>query len=398
LRALILPDAGFLAREQALIARLEIGLADEGVRVVHAVPRSLGLAEASGGSSLYSTQAMYADDGLPLTLGLRAGALARLLERNAMSEGGRAAGRAALAGSRVIDVVHCFGVDSMKFGVAMARQCGSAALIELWTREHVDLAANIVTRSGLGGRVLCIAPDEKLLAVARGALGERRVELASWGVHVVDVIRRPKEDTDPVSVMLVLSGERAGRSALGVKQARAVMEGLAAFARSGREVLIFIEASAVAGYPISTWGAELGLSHAITIIPGLEARRDLLVQADVLLVAQSLGEHRTLLLDAMSAQMGVLALADPCVDAIDDAHGVRVLHDATPASWGEALKRWATDPEENAARARRSRSYVMEKRPGFSHSVAVVRAYARIADVNNELRLTPETQSPGGAA
>jgi len=397
LRTLILPDAGFLAREQALIARLEIGLADEGVRVLHAVPRSSGALEV--GSSLYSTPVTYADEGLPLTLGFRASSLARELERNAMSEGGRAGARAALAGAaRVIDVVHCFGVDSMKFGLTLARQCGSAALIELWTREHIGLAAKLLRRSGLGGRSLCVAPDQNLLSVAQTQLGQKRVELAPWGVHVTESPRRVRKEKDPISIMFVLSGERAGRTALGALQARAALEGIAQFARGGREVLAFVEASAAEGFPLTKWAAELGLAGAITIIEGLESRRDLLVQADVLLVPQSLGEHRTLLLDALSAQMGVLMLADPFVEAADEAHGVRILPDSKPVAWSEALARWANDEQDNAARAQRGRAYVMQRRPSFAHPVAVVRAYARIADANNELRgVVPAITQGGGA-
>jgi len=347
------------------------------------------------GSSLYSTSVTYADAGLPLTLGFRAGTLARELEQNAQSEGGRAGVRSLVAGAaRAIDVVHCFGVDSMKFGLRLARQCGSAALIELWTREHIGLAAKLLRRSGLGGRVLCVAPDEKLLAVARTQLGEKRVELAPWGVHVAESPRRARREKDPISIMFVLSGERAGRTALGALQARGALEGLAQFARTGREVLAFVEASAAEGFPLTKWASELGLNGAISIIPGLESRRDLLVQADVLLVPQSLGEHRTLLLDALSAQMGVLMLADPFVEAAAEAHGVRVLPDSRPQTWSDTLARWANDEQDNAARAQRGRAHVMQRRPGFAHPVAVVRAYARIADANNELRgLVPATAS-----
>lgn len=417
MRTLILPDADFLSRERSLLSRLEIGLADEGVRVIHALPRSLDPVAAGSSNdqhqALYSTSVTYPDDGLPLTLSLRAAAMIRALERVNDEEGGKSVFAATSA--RAIDVVHCFGEASMRFGLALARGCGASAIIELWSKNHVQSASKAIRRSGLGGRALALAPDEKLLAHAQQILGPRRVAAAPWGVRSGEGHRKARQPDRPVAAVLIASTDPlASANETTRDHVRQALQGLRAFVDAppiapgfANELILFVDAAAARALPLMRWAQELNLAPSLTVIPALEARRDLLVQADVLLIPQALGEHRSFVLDAMAAEMPVIARADPLVDAIDESTGVLTVNSTS----ADASQAWLTHilavakPDETLAKrlviaheytARRCRSYL--------HPQSVVKAYAQIADANNELRgfaptpPSPPTSTAGGAS
>src|SRR5258705_7504763 len=57
MRVVILTDAGFARREHSLVSRLEIGLADGGVRVIHALPASAADPAPSAAADLFPARA-----------------------------------------------------------------------------------------------------------------------------------------------------------------------------------------------------------------------------------------------------------------------------------------------------------------------------------------------------
>lgn len=78
MRAVLVLDSLFATRERELISRLEIGLADEGVRVAHAVPWTDLIGQQAG---LYSVSVGYVPTGLPFTLPQRARMLRETLQQ-----------------------------------------------------------------------------------------------------------------------------------------------------------------------------------------------------------------------------------------------------------------------------------------------------------------------------
>ncbi|CAN5844195.1 hypothetical protein BH11PLA1_BH11PLA1_14040 [soil metagenome] len=396
MRALILPDADVLSREHALLARLEIGLADEGVRVFHGVPRArVDDTEAWDAPGVYSRAMPYTAAGLPLTLPVRSAAFVRMLERAVAGEGGKSSAETASTAARAVDVVHCFGAGSMRFGLALARRCGSAALLEVWNRAGVHAAGRALRRSGLGGRAMALAPDVRLFEYAQSVLGKKRVQLTPWGVHASEPgpprVRRAGE---PLTVALVVSAEPAGQTEAAVRDVRAALQGVAFAAAKRPELLVFADAAAALRTPLARWARELGIESTLTLIPDMESRRELVLQADVMLVPQALGEQRTIVLDALGAGMLVAAQRDELVEAIDARTGALVLARSDAQAWAAALvgAGWS------AERAAAGRRYVLEERPAYAHALAVVRAYAQIADARSELNEAVAQQSRSAAS
>src|SRR5262245_65416422 len=76
MRVLILADEFFASREHGLLTRLEVGLADDGVRVIHAVPEGTKT-EASAG--VFTSVLTYSPKTLLLTKPLAVRKLGRAI-------------------------------------------------------------------------------------------------------------------------------------------------------------------------------------------------------------------------------------------------------------------------------------------------------------------------------
>jgi hypothetical protein len=112
MRILIIADDSFASRERAMLRRLEVGLADEGVRVVHAVPRS---ALRWHGAELSAQTVPYESRGMAISRPWR---VRRLVETTRTLHNGD---------NPAFDLVHAFGHECWAFAAEVARQAGAAA-------------------------------------------------------------------------------------------------------------------------------------------------------------------------------------------------------------------------------------------------------------------------------
>ncbi|MFA6045927.1 MAG: hypothetical protein WC718_13170, partial [Phycisphaerales bacterium] len=147
MRVLILADAFFASRERTLLSRLEIGLVDEGVRVIHAVPDGMGADLAS----VYSKVISYSPRTLTITRPLAARRMAREITNAGDAPGGDHA---------TLDIVHVFGGSVWGLGAAVAHELGAALVLEVW---RAGLASRARTDKWPGeAGPLFIAPDETI--------------------------------------------------------------------------------------------------------------------------------------------------------------------------------------------------------------------------------------------
>jgi glycosyltransferase involved in cell wall biosynthesis len=138
------------------------------------------------------------------------------------------------------------------------------------------------------------------------------------------------QDGAGLSAMLIASGRDAG--AIG-----AALEGLARVLPEAPELMVFAESDAIERARLWPLVKRLGITDRFTLSPDLEARRELALRADLLLLPEALGDHRTLTLDAMAAGMVVVAGADPMVTALRDGETARLVDAPRPERWAEAL-------------------------------------------------------------
>lgn len=351
MRALILTDASFAARERAMLSRLELGLADEGVRVIHALPER---AARWHQGEVFSQPITYKDEGLPLSQNWRVQKLVSELET--------------LAGpaNRVVDVIHAFGEGSWSFATALASQTGAALAVEVWSAALVRQAVRI--RYGPEELSATLTtPDPNIERLLREEDGSVPVRLTPWGVHTPTTVREVLPSNRAWSALLACSGRD-------VPALSASIEALAIVTKN-KPIMIFADADAVTRANLWPTVRRLGLVDRFTMLPDVEARRDPVLRCDLLVYPEARGEHRSLLLDAMASGMVIIAAADPMVSALIDGRTASLVDRRDSERWQASLS-WAfTEPDQAKPLGASARAYAKENCRASTQVAAVMDVY-----------------------
>lgn len=347
MRVLILADAFFASREQALLTRLRVGLADEGVRVVKAVPEGADIqGDAFSRSVTYSSR----------TVGLtRAWAARRLADR--IEDWGD---------EGEIDVVHVFGGSVWSFGMDLAEQLEATLALEVWRAGLIERAREL--RGVERVPTLLLAPDpaiERSLASGGASPAPR---LAPWGVYTRNSPRKVFVPGKTVGIMLVGSGHDAAAF-------EAAIRGIGEQVRSGAQLLVFCDAVAARRASVWALARRHGLLDCLSLIDELEARRELLLQGDLLLLPEARGEQRTIVLEAFAAGVPVIAARDPMVSLLADGSTCRVVANPDAAAWSAAVGDLLEHPARAMEQAARAYEYVRTRRRASDHVASVLAAY-----------------------
>lgn len=351
-----------------MLARLEIGLADEGHRVLHAVPASLADAGlAPDAPAVYSTPVPYADSGLPLTGGLRAQSLLETIAATAPPDAGRPA----------IDAVHAYGRSAWSMGERLARRTGSALLLEVFDGASISPAAEAAL---LNKSVHLVAADGPIAEQLAKRVDPSRVHSCPWGVHLAEVAHDDEQiarGAGVLTIAILTTGNDADSLRTAVKGA-AALAGRPEFVQRG--VMLFVDAEVARQRPVWRWADEAGLGGRLSVIADLEGRREMVLQADVLMSPDCEGRQRSFLLDAMAAGMLIVARPDPLTSALIDGQTCRLVAGNTPESWAEAVG--SLLGADHAATARQlgeaARAYVRGERLASRHVASVLAAYSKL--------------------
>ncbi len=358
MRVLILADEIFASRERGLLMRLEVGLADEGVRVIHAVPEGSAADAADG---VFSRVLTYSAKTLALTRPLAVRKLARALAE--MDEAQEKAD---------IDVVHVFGGSVWSLGADLATEVGAGIALEVWRSGLVERSLQVTLEND--DLPLLLAPDVAIERSLQQHMNEdtrhaaHPIHLAPWGVLTPSTPRAIFAEGRATSIMLVGSGREEAAF-------RAALEGIAPIARERPDMLLFCDALAARRCGLWSLARKLGILHAISLIEELEARRDLILHGDILMQPEAHGEQRSVILEAMAGGMLVIAARDPMVSTLQDGVTARLVQSATPQEWNRVLSSVIENPEEARRLARSAQDFVRTHRRASDHIRAVLTAY-----------------------
>lgn len=356
MRVLVVSDHDFASRERAMLARLEVGLVDEGVRIIHAIP------ERSAGDikeSVHSPLVTFRDTGTSLSRGWRARQLLGRLEELVRAEG------------TPIDLVHAFGLGSWDVACRVAEELDAAVVLEIWRAE---LAVELGGLRAPGDVTLAaLVPDPAIEAHAREIGVGVPIRVVRWGVHAASA-PVGRGDTPPrVASMLLLA---SGRDPLAIEDG---LRGIAGARAALGEFLVFAATEAIEAARLWSRIGALGLADRVTLVPHLEDRRELALRAQALLLPEALGEHRSLVLDAMGHGLTVVAAADPFCAEVLDPRVARLVEprerSARVAAWTEALSWLGRSPAEAAAMGRSAWEHVRAKRRASTHVAELLSAY-----------------------
>jgi hypothetical protein len=369
--ALIIADNSFAAREHALLSRIEVGLADEGVRVIHAAPAA-ARAQPSATFGIQSSLVAYQPPTLPLQSSIRRSAQILLAAAEKTSED-----------PLRIDIVHAFGAPCWPIAVEAARAANAALLLELWDPGLIPAAADLLARARrtTGTPTPEFLTSEAAVATALTTLDSRaRVYSAPWGVHIPSRPRtiHPTGEAHDLSFAVMydtgdprtLAAPLAGIAQATKGVADAFIVGAIDDATSRRESRLWDAAR------------KLNLLDRFSILPDIEARRDPVLAMDFLLLPEPRGRQRTLTLEAMARGMAVIATPDPSLEFLSDGTTARLVsaNSTNPAkAWADAINSLIRNTAAHSDLTRAAHEHMRSNRTASTHIADILRAYQQAA-------------------
>ena len=364
-----------------MLSRLEVGLADLGVAVTRADPEHEDRPHPPG-AGLISSSIAYRRVGVINSPRAQAPALIDQLIQLKPS-----------IDDAPIDVVHAFGDGCWALGVEVAHRLGASCAMELWSRHSVDLIPRIERRcERTGTHLLWLAPDDPIRDAAQSLRCKAPCRIARWGVHTPDARRR----WDPNNAIRSIAVLSAGGDAPAIMRS---LEGVAPIVRSAPGTLLFVDAKAMSEHE-KVWRCAdaLGLLENLSVIPDMEARRELVLRCDLLLLPEARGEHRTLTLDAMASGMVVIAQRDPLVACLNDPAQAMLVEDGEPHSWEAAIRTVLDDPLRAQALIDAARDFVKKQRRASDHAQFLYDAMAWLIGRDSiNIQDVRTTRRPSGA-
>ena len=359
MRVLILADTLFASRERSLLARLEVGLADEGVRVLQAVPRQVVLRSPPG---VVARTIAYTPRAFVLTRGLAVRRIARDVERALQDGSGGGGGD---VGGDGIDLIHVFGGSAWRLGRDLASELGCPLAVEVW---RYGLCARAAEWGGKPRNApTLLAPDGTIERHLRKLAPRARVFAAPWGVLPADARDILRDGRSP-SMMMVGTGRDAGAFC-------AALRGAAPVLREHPDAIVFCDAQAARKADLWSEARRLGVLDRLSLIEDLEGRRDLLLQGDILVVPEAHGEQRSIVLEAMAHGVVVAAARDPQVSMLVEGRSARLVDGPVAQQWSAVLGDLLADRQRTRLLAQGAQQFVRHHRRASDHVRAVMAAY-----------------------
>jgi hypothetical protein len=362
MRILLLADRSFATREHAMLARLQVGLADEGCRVVRALPGTEGADadDALGAMVFYDDRPTFAPTSL------RAGALLQTVGRFGLAPAGH--------DDRAIDVIHVFGDGAWRLARALAGASGATVAFEVASHEALVAAPRIDASHKRGDQVsrdrtVWLAPDAVMETAIRTTMPGANVRLTPWGVHVPGEIVAFARPAESLSAAIVGSGRQGGAC-------QALLMALARIAKDHGNLFLFLDDAFVHAHH-GLWKVieNAGLARRLSVIENIEGRREPVMHADLLIQPESHAGHRSIVLDALAAGMAVVARRDDEIDALRNGRALLV-ENAAAAAWEASLRTLLADIPAAKAMGLLGREFIRAERLASAHLRAVLNAYS----------------------
>lgn len=158
----------------------------------------------------------------------------------------------------------------------------------------------------------------------------------------------------------------------------ALLRGLASIIERHPSTQFFFEGRSNDQHELWRSARKLGLLANISMIPRRLGHRELLLSADVMLHPQPLGTARTITLEAMAHGLAVIAHHDPWLDYLHPDQTAWVLKDPTADDWRRSLERVIDEPQAASELGARARQWVREGRLVSDQLAKVVDLYRRV--------------------
>jgi glycosyltransferase involved in cell wall biosynthesis len=353
MRVLIMAGRSFASRERRMLQRLEVGLADEGIRVVHAIPRGSDIALDP---DVFAQATLYDAGGLPITRAIRARRLVEELE--SLPRGSR---------ENAVDIVHAFG-EAWHMAAEVARIASCAIAVDFWSLALARRAAAIRAATHHLPGVVFLAPNDALERAVRRDADGISVRVTPWGVHCPPSAREVLPPGKAPAITISAAGVDRGSLV-------AALEGLAKLAKKRPDVMVFLDAHAARKANVWPTVRALGLEKQLSLTPLLEGKRELALRTDMLLLPEAPGEFKSIVLDAMATGLPVIAASDPMVTCLHDRRNALLVGGPDPDLWADAVGELLDNVELARSLAAAAREHIRKDHRVSSHIATVIDAY-----------------------
>lgn len=382
MRVLMVADQDFLSREHAMLRRLEVGLLDEGVRVLRCVPAPCAGLMPSG----LIPQAEFEPRAGRLMLAWRADRAMRELRQLDPDSSRTGADEAMVA-----DIVHAWGSSSWDLAAEIASACGADLVLQTFSGACVHHAPAMERRwkSWFDDEVRAVwaAPDAPMSSAVGRAGARWAVRTLPWGVFVPEEHGASRQTHHAGGVCVCGSGDDPGGTIELLEGWSDMIKGAASTFTDPGPMLFLDEHLVDASARVWRTAEKLGLLDRLTTVARLESRRDPILRAQVMVFPEQSGVHRSIMLDAMAAGMVVLARPDDLVEDLADAQTVHLVHQPVRHGWRDALARALGDREWSARLGQSARQYIATHRLASAQVAATLELYRQLAGSPLEFKL-----------
>ena len=374
MRVLMVADRAFLSREHAMLRRLEVGLLDEGLRILRCVPTPCAGLMPSG----LIPQAVYDDRGGRLLGAWRADRAVRELQAIDPN-----ASRTSIDDGGVADIVHAWGEGCWDLASEIAISTEADLVLQTLSGRCLRQVASMERRYrdwfDDRHRALWAVPDEPMSRAVAKERARWPVRILPWGVFVPDDLAPTRLPHHAGGICVCGSGEDPGAMV-------EFLEGAADCLRTEPGAtpdvsgILFVDENLVESTP-KIWriAEKLGLLDRLSVVADMESRREPILRAQALALPEATGRHRSITLDAMAAGMVVLAREDDLIEDLIDSQTAHLIRPPARHAWRDALTRVLTDSPWSTRLGQSARQHVATHRLASTQVAEALDLYRQLA-------------------
>ncbi len=316
----LIVDEERLLHEQPTLNRLSIGLIGEGVRLTRVVPEPIVSAAVDEGEQriALATRVAAPMRVLPWMRRDRASRLVAAMEKDAP------------------DVLYAMGESAWAVGLDVSRTLDRPLAVDVWSAGQIRSVPR-----GRAARTVAayVAPTRPMARSLRERVDPELVCLVPLGVALPSAPRAVLEEPQKSIAIAVIGGARD------VPAYRALLNGLSRVVREMPQVQVFLELNGPNEHEIWRHVRKLNLLEHISALTDASQHRALLTRCDILMLPEQFGELRSIMLEAMSLGMPVIAGGDPFLDMLVDDVSASIVEEGDAEEWGRRITRVISEPE-----------------------------------------------------
>ena len=310
-------DRKRLLREEPMLNRLCVGVMSEGASIVRVVPEHAASDSELARDLALAKHVSYTPKVVPWFKSHRRDSIVLRF------------------GNQIPDVIYAIGRESWGLAVELSSIIERPVVLDVWSS---DLAHSLSSRRK-DDRIACyVAATRPIAQVLRRRVSADLVAQISPGVSLPPKstpVFKKRDDEISIAILGTTTDVAGYRSAL---------QGLATILNDLPQAHVFMELAGKKEHDV--WRivrSEQLLPRVSTFIRAV-IHRKLITQCDLVILPESTGEVRTIVLDVMAAGIPIVAREDPILEYLQSHETAVVVKGNSPTAWKTHIEKIITQP------------------------------------------------------